>query len=526
MESDAALWGSVLSADEMRAVEQRAIASGQTTGWDMMRRAGNAAAAAIFETWPSLSRRPRAALVMCGPGNNGGDGFVLAANLLRRGWRCDLFLFGDPEALQGDAATACASFGAEGGVVLAWEASRLATALQRDDDPPAVVVEALFGTGLDRDCDAVLEPWDGALHGLEDGGSVRLVTLDMPAGLSADSGQRFGARAFEADLCVTFHRCKTGHLFGEAPRLIERLRVVSIGLTQDDGRIGPGMPLMRPDRLWDVSKGGGHKYDEGHALVVAGPSAAGGAARLAARGALRVGAGLVTVGAASDALAEHAAQLNAVMLRELGDGGSLSRRLRDDPRINALCLGPGLGVDLRGVGLVEAALAADRAVVLDADALTILSQRKALMPRLHRACVLTPHRGEFARLFPEIARRLDEDMRATPLEAAREAARSAGCIMLLKGPATVVCDPDGRAAINAAVFDDAAPWLATAGSGDVLSGIVAGLLARGAPPLAAAATAAWLHAEAARLHGPGLVAEDLPDMLPQVFRKLHDGWRN
>ena len=268
----------------------------------------------------------------------------------------------------------------------------------------------------------------------------------------------------------------------------------------------------------------GHKYSHGHAVILAGSSPKGGAARLAARGALRIGAGLVTVAAPPDAVPDHAAQLTAIMLRSVADADALARVLEDD-RLNALCLGPGLGVGSDTRALVKVALGVRRGCVLDADALTSFADDpNALFAILHEGCVLTPHAGEFARLFPDIAERLAAPATTGPayskVDATREAAARAGCTVLFKGPDTVIADPSGRCRINSAHYDRAAPWLATAGSGDVLAGFITGLLARGFEPLEAASTAAWLHVEAARSFGPGLIAEDLPEELPKVFRSL------
>ena len=274
-------------------------------------------------------------------------------------------------------------------------------------------------------------------------------------------------------------------------------------------------------------RGEEHKYDHGHALILSGGPGRGGAARLAARGALRIGAGLVTVGCPPEALAENAAQLNAVMLRAIAGGVELAQVL-EDARINALCLGPGLGVE-RAREMVPVALERGRAVVIDADAITAFADApERLFSMLGEGCVLTPHAGEFARLFPDLAQGLDapadeagegdgHDLRA---EAARKAAERAGCVVLLKGARTYIAAPDGRCSLNAAVGERAAPWLATAGSGDVLAGFVTGLLARGFAPMQAAEAAAWLHVECARSFGPGLIAEDLPEQLPAVLRAL------
>lgn len=271
-----------------------------------------------------------------------------------------------------------------------------------------------------------------------------------------------------------------------------------------------------------------HKFAHGHALIVSGPHGRSGAARLAARGGLRIGAGLVTVASPPDAMAENAARLDAIMLREVARAEDLAEVL-EDRRINALCLGPGMGVgdgqaELVSVALGRGSRGEPRPTVLDADALTLLSQRPDLFSALHGSCILTPHAGEFARLFPDIAEKLNAPATCGPayskVDATREAAARAGCVVLFKGPDTVISGPDGRAAINAAVYDRAAPWLATAGSGDVLAGFITGLLARGFSPFDAACTGAWLHVEAARSFGPGLIAEDLPEELPKVFRAL------
>lgn len=287
-----------------------------------------------------------------------------------------------------------------------------------------------------------------------------------------------------------------------------------------------------PAMIEALRKGGGeHKYSYGHALILSGPSGHGGAARLAARGALRIGAGVVTVGCPEGAVAENAARLEAVMLRVVADGAALAAVL-EDRRINALCLGPGMGLGAREAGLVRVALGAVRKVrhecapyvALDADALTLLSQEPDLFAALHAGCVLTPHGGEFARLFPDIAAKLAAPAITGPayskVDACREAAKRAGCVVLFKGPDTVIAGPDGRCAINSAAYERAAPWLATAGSGDVLAGFITGLLARGFSPFDAACTGAWLHVDCARSVGPGLIAEDLPDELPKVFRAL------
>lgn len=277
---------------------------------------------------------------------------------------------------------------------------------------------------------------------------------------------------------------------------------------------------------WALDKPQGNKFDHGHAFVISGGPGQTGAARLAAQGALRIGAGLVTLGVPPAAQLEVSKQVTAIMLRRIPDAAALSHVLQDK-RLTALCLGPGMGLSDEKAALVGAALAAERPTVLDADALTLLGRNGPLFARLHDRCVLTPHMGEFARLFPDLARDLQgglesdlknaQDVRAAVVS---RAAKRAGCTVLLKGPQTVIATADGGCSGHDSTGARAVPWLATAGSGDVLAGFITGLLARGAPPRAAAETATWLHTECALAFGAGLVAEDLPEILPQILRRI------
>jgi len=268
-----------------------------------------------------------------------------------------------------------------------------------------------------------------------------------------------------------------------------------------------------PTRAVMGKPGMAQKYDYGHALILSGGSGHTGAARLAARGALRIGAGLVTLAVPKSALAEVAGQITAIMMTQVSTASDLGEVLWDT-RLNALCLGPGLGSDANARDLVETALSMGRAMVLDADALSMYStDPKDLFGQLHDKCVLTPHGGEFSRLFPDIAKKLRKEPKSGPaysrVDATRAAAKRAGCTILFKGPDTVIAAPDGRCSINSAHYERAAPWLATAGSGDVLAGFITGLLARGFAPMQAAETGAWLHVECALEFGPGLIAEDI-----------------
>jgi hydroxyethylthiazole kinase-like uncharacterized protein yjeF len=520
----------LLTAGQMRAIEQAAIASGEVTGLELMERAGRGVVEAILDWRPELATAPHRAVVLCGPGNNGGDGFVVARLLRERGWEVEVFLYGDAAKLPPDAAENARRWRAMG-EIRALAADEAIPVLSSIGAPGGLrsgcgplIIDGIFGTGLVRPVEGELAEIVSCLEHAVDDDRAPVVAIDIPSGLDADSGRVLG-RAARAGLTVTFHRPKLGHFLGEGPRHCRAVAVKSIGLSERRSNLDATAVQQAEASTSALRKAtGDHKYLHGHALMLAGGSGRGGAARLAARGALRIGAGLVTVGVPPEAVPENAAQLNAIMLRPVADGAALAEALEDE-RLNAIGLGPGLGVGEHTRGLVTAALAARRATVLDADALTSFADGPAaLFALLHEKCVLTPHMGEFARVFPDIAQKLAAPATKGPayskVDAAREAAARAGCTVLLKGPDTVIAGPKGRASINSAHYERAAPWLATAGAGDVLAGMITGLLARGFNPMAAAETAAWLHVEAARRFGPGLIAEDLPEMLPAVFRDL------
>ncbi|WP_022704747.1 bifunctional ADP-dependent NAD(P)H-hydrate dehydratase/NAD(P)H-hydrate epimerase [Pseudorhodobacter ferrugineus] len=521
----------LLTAAQMRAIEAAAIASGTVTGLELMERAGRGVVEAIFEEWPALRATSHRAVVLCGPGNNGGDGFVVARLLKEWGWEVDVFLYGDAEKLPPDAKVNYERWLGMGTTSVVQDAAEL------EKHTCDVVIDALFGTGLTRalsDAAEMLADWSTHNHGLFH--NALTVCVDVPTGVCSDSGRRITSEGFvfRADLTVTFHRAKVGHYIDLGIDACGKIAVVDIGLI-DDGSAADADAMVNP--VWravspnpadkeDLMKfTPAHKFTHGHALILSGGITTSGAARLAARGALRIGAGVVTLGCPPSAVMVNAGHLNAIMLKSVGDAAALAGVL-EDTRINALCLGPGLGLE-RGE-LVAAALDGSRGkprpTVLDADALTLLAGDAALFAMLHPDCVLTPHAGEFARLFPDIAAKLNEPATKGPayskVDATREAAKRAGCVVLFKGADTVIAGPSGRCSINAAVYDRAAPWLATAGSGDVLAGFITGLLARGFAPMTAAEMAAWLHVECARSFGPCLIAEDLPEELPKVFRAL------
>ncbi len=470
----------------MAAVDAATIAGG-IPGLRLMETAGRAVTRAITAGFP-----PQPTLVLCGPGNNGGDGYVVARLLAAAGWPVRVVSLVERTALKGDAATMAAAWG--GPFALAAAGDALGT--------EALVVDALFGAGLSR-------PLDGPAAALAEGlaGTDKsVVAVDIPSGVDGATGAA-GGPAVRAALTVTFCRAKPGHYLLPGRLLAGRLEIADIGIPEAivaDRQTGlwrnvPDLWLARlPQRTPEA-----HKYTFGHALVVGGPAATTGAARLAARAALRAGAGLVSVACAPADLFVYAAHLTAVMTKPI-DGPAGLGALLGDRRLSAALLGPGLGVGEATVALVGTALATGKPVVLDADALSSFAGRpEALFALLHPACVLTPHDGEYARLFPDAGCRLAR---------ARAAAARTGAIIVLKGGDTVVAAPDGRAAI----LGHAPPALATAGTGDVLAGITLGLLAQGVPAFEAAAAAVWLHAGAGALAGDGLIAEDLADLLPRV----------
>lgn len=519
----------LLTAAQMRAIEAAAIESGTITGLELMERAGHGVVEAIFEEWPELRASSYRVVVLCGPGNNGGDGFVVARLLKEWGWTVEVFLYGDPAKLPPDARVNYERWTGLG-ETHPWAFAQIIEA-QAD-----VYIDAVFGAGLRAEPDAAVMSVHTELYttGRTFG---RLVAIDSPTGLCMNSGRDMcrGWGAFYAFLTVTFHAARIGHFSADGEEFCGKIVIKDIGLGKRPAGVLAadatvallGADLAGAAKLWLGKHAGGHKFSHGYALVLSGGIASGGAARLAARGALRIGAGVVTLGCPPSAVTTNAAHLNAIMLKPVADGAALEAILQDT-RINALCLGPGMGTTAKQAELLAVALGQGggerRPVVLDADALTLLAGDEALFGLLHDRCILTPHAGEFARLFPDIAAKLDEPATKGPafsrVDATREAAKRAGCVVLFKGPDTVIAAPDGHCSINAALYNRAAPWLATAGSGDVLAGFITGLLARGFAPMQAAETGAWLHLECALSFGPGLIAEDLPEALPKVFRAL------
>ncbi len=491
--------GELLTCAEMAKADAFAVAHG-VPSLTLMENAGRLVAEAIAARF-----KPCPVTVLCGPGNNGGDGFVVARLLDESGFIVRVAHDADH---RGDAKEMSAR----------WKGAREALTPAALDGA-RLVVDGLFGAGLSRPLEGAAAQVVEALNDLP------VVAIDMPSGVSGDTGQPLGGVYVKAVLTVTFFRKKPGHLLMPGRALCGEVVLGDIGMPPEAANTTASSSEAvnhkkslheNTPSLWHLPKPGpeGHKYSRGHCVVVSGPAHATGAARLAARGALRVGAGLVSVASAPDAVAVNAAHLTAIMIKPFEGAAGLTELL-SDKRLNAVVIGPGLGVGHQTHEMVVAALGSAASVVLDADAITAFKDDTEFLFRLlHGRCVLTPHAGEFERLFPGLL-----DQSASKLEAVRLAAKRAGCVVLLKGADTVIAAPSGKAAINA----NAPPTLATAGSGDVLTGFVAGLLAQGMPAFDAAACGTWLHGEAAARFGPGLIAEDLPEMLPEILPEILRG---
>ena len=525
----------LLTPSEMGQADAGAVAAG-VPSLVLMENAGRAVAEAV------LAREKRAGarvLVACGPGNNGGDGFVAARHLKSAGLDVTVALLSSPEALKGDAAGMAALWS---GPLIPLDLAQLQAA--------DIVVDAIFGAGLSRALEGTAASFVEALNSLP----VPVVAVDVPSGLDGATGNASGS-VVDADVTVTFFRLKPGHMLLPGRALCGEVVLADIGVPSGVLDTIRPMTFTNDSASWlpayPVPKQDGHKYSRGHAVVVSGGHENTGAARLGARAALRAGAGLVTVVGSPAATMVNAAHLTAIMIKSFGGRAGLTEILADK-RKNAVLIGPGAGVGPETVQLMMAVLASEAAAVLDADALTSFAGPDARgephgsdpdqgtadrgggsFGFLRRAAeeshqpadlfaaikaraapvVVTPHAGEFARLFPDITGQ------GSKLDQTRAAAKASGAIVILKGADTGIAAPDGRAAIN----DNAPPWLATAGSGDVLAGIVTGLLAQQMPAFEAACAAVWLHGAAASAFGPGLIAEDLPEMLPRVIAKLIEG---
>jgi ADP-dependent NAD(P)H-hydrate dehydratase / NAD(P)H-hydrate epimerase len=486
----------LLTAEEMSRAEQLASQAGTST-LTMMENAGRGVAEEVVRRFPRGSR----VTVLCGPGNNGGDGFVCARFLRERGYQVRLALLGRAEDLKRDPKE----------MARRWDEAIEPMSLQSLEGAQ-IVVDAIYGTGLRDDISGI----PAQIVEETAARSLPVISVDIPTGIDATGGTVKGV-AFKSISTVTFFRRKTGHVLLPGRMYCGDVRTVDIGIpTAVLGDIAPRTFANYPEfwlRYFPKLKIDGHKYDRGHAVVVSGPMESTGAGRLAARAALRSGAGLVTVATSKSAFYINAAQLTAVMVAPYDGPSGLSDMLADT-RITAALIGPGAGSDAEVRDLVTSVLASDAVAVLDAEGITAFQEAPAELFDQIKArpapTIMTPHEGEFRRAFPELGEG------GSKLERARRAAEISGAVIILKGADTVVAAPDGLCSIG----ENAPPWLATAGSGDVLAGMVTGLLAQGMAAFDAAAAAVWIHGELATTFGPGLIAEDMTELLPGVLQRL------
>lgn len=496
----------ILGVAEHASLDNLAVASGISIE-SLMENAGRQVANEIAKRWPAGR-----VFVVCGPGNNGGDGYVAARHLAARGYEVTVKTIGDHRNLPSAAAVMARQWT---GPTEPW--------VNRGSVRMGVYVDAAFGAGLNR---AVTEDFAEYWYLVRESGSP-IVAIDVPSGLHGDKAAFLDQNDWSADLTVTFFRKKPAHVLMPGRKICGEIAVTDIGMPP--GLIHALAEVAQegalPSLLFAAENGppafdvepeaDAHKYWRGHCVVVMGPALATGAARLTARAALRTGAGLVTLAGAPDAALVCAQHVTAEMVRAYQGTTELSALLAD-PRVRAIAIGPGLGRDVAARDAVLAVLASGKTAVLDADALSAFENDPqplfdAIRNQPDRPVTLTPHDGEFERVFPGLRKRA-----VNKIEAAKMAADKSGAFVILKGADTVIADPGGQVRVNA----NAPPWLATAGSGDVLAGIVVGFLAQGHQPFSSVCAAVWLHGAAGALGGPGLIASDLPNLVPELLKNL------
>ena len=481
----------LLSAAQMREAESLACLRGVSLA-AMMRKAGEAVAHTVAERW-----KPCRTVVLCGPGNNGGDGYIAAEILRRAGWNVTV------AAIHAPSPSAEARQAAQ-----EWQGETRSLTLEVFKDAD-LVVDALFGTGLTRPLTGIAAESVVFLNERK----LPVLAVDLPSGVHTDSGSILGV-AVQAYVTVSFFRKKRAHILRPAASCCGDIVVADIGIPEDVLKDVDIETAQNNKDLWihliPVPQAEDHKYTKGHALVYGGAVMTG-AGRLAARAAQRVGAGLVTLAVPEEAVSLYASALESVIVRAAPTSETW-RALAKDPKRNVLLIGPGMGLEAAYKDFVLEVLATRKPCVLDADALTIFAEDPlVLFNALHPDVVLTPHEGEFARLFGSFI-----DGSADKLTRTRQAAARTGCVVLLKGAETMMAHPDGKAVINT----NAPPWLATAGSGDVLAGMIAGLCAQKIPVFEAAAASAWMHGRSADAYGPGMIAEDIVAGIPSVLKEL------
>lgn len=472
----------ILTPQEMLAAEQAVFSNG-TDRFTLMQRAGEAVAEFVHAHWPHGRIQ-----VLCGPGGNGGDGFIAAARLAKFWRKVEVFSALPIGELTGDTARAASEWD---GPVLPLEEAL--------NSQPDLIIDALYGAGLKR-------PLEGAAAQLAQRGG-RVIAVDVPSGVDGYTAKPLGP-AFQAEATITFAALRPAHVLLPGSAFCGAVMVADIGVPVQT-KLAENSPVLWHSQLPRPGFGV-HKYQRGHLKVVSGGPWNTGAARLTAKAGLRSGAGLVTMLSPLDAAGVHAAHLTAIMLAPFQTPEDLAAYAA---RATAMVMGPAAGLTEATRHNVDALLKSPSRVLLDADALTVFAEDpEALFSQLRPTDIMTPHDGEFARLFGDLLTGSDNKV-----EAARAAAAKAGCVVLLKGADTVIAQPDGNALVNT----HATRWLATAGSGDVLAGIIAGFMAQGLDTFIAAAIGTWLHGEAGRRFGAGLIAEDIEQVLPDILGDLH-----
>ena len=484
----------ILNNSQIQAIEEISIKQG-ISGFQLMENAGKAVAQEVITLLEG-----RTALVLCGPGNNGGDGYVTARILKNNGIPVRVASLRDPNTLTNDAAKHFALWGGH-----AEHAGNIS--IQKEN---LLIIDALFGSGLTRPLtNEVLKISQTIAQN-----NLDCIAIDIPSGVNGNTGNILGG-AIKASKTITFSRPKPGHFLYPGRSFCGKVLVKDIGISDKNiDKIAPQLFINKP-KLWQKNAKflhrhwTDHKYTRGHATVISGKKMPG-AARLAAQAARRIGAGLVTITCPPDNFATLSAGEPGTLIKSAPTQKQLMKIL-NDRRQNAILVGPGTGLTKKTNAIVLQVLAMqNKTIVLDADALSIFEKNpNTLFSAIKMPCILTPHEAEFKRLFP---------MQGDRLSAVRKAAKLSGAIIILKGPDTIIASPSGDAAINS----NAPPTLATAGTGDVLAGFVLGLLAQNTTPFDAACAAVWLHSEAANKFGNGLIAEDLPKMLPSVITSLVD----
>jgi len=482
----------------MSRAEQLAMENG-TSSLILMENAGNGVAEEVVKRFA----RGTKIVVLCGPGRNGGDGFVAARRLRERGYHIRLALLGDQDKLPPESKE----------MAKRWDEA-IEPMTPDCLDGAQVIVDAIFGSGLKDDVR------DIPAKMIEDVSrrNLPVVAIDIPTGIDATTGQVRGA-AFKAVSTVSFYRRKTGQVLFPGRTYCGDVATVDIGIPASVMKeVGPRAFSDQPElwlKYYPRLKLTGHKYDRGHAVIVSGEMERTGAARLGARAALRMGAGLVSLASSKSAFYINAAQVTSIMVDAYEGPEGLSELLSDQ-RVTSVMIGPGAGVSEETQQNVGAVLGSHAATVLDADGLTSFEDDPSVLfeqiQYREAPAILTPHDGEFARIFPDLTEE------PSKLERARAAAERSGAVIVLKGPDTVIAAPNGVAGL----VENAPPWLATAGTGDVLAGIITGLLAQGMDALDAAMAGVWIHGETAREIGPGMIAEDMSETLPEIIKRLGD----